>query len=200
MLCLRDISSEDWRSARPSTYETQTAKDYHRRSKARRNKGQAKAMKGVNKGPGKAATNRAFADSDEDGGNHLALMMMRRRQQRLKFNSRVHCIPSHLLHSIMYIYSVLLPIQLSFKRRIRLLSFFAPYIIVIDRLDSYRLCCIDMFVIDRFFWPTENWHLIDFTYRSYIIDRFKPTDSVFNYDSIGGFKPTDYIRSIGSNR
>ena len=33
-------------------------------------------MKGVNKGPGKAATNRAFADSDEDGGNHLALMMM----------------------------------------------------------------------------------------------------------------------------
>ena len=51
----------------------QTAEDYHSRHG---NKGQAKAMKGVNKGPGKAVTNRAFADSDEDGGNHLALMMM----------------------------------------------------------------------------------------------------------------------------
>ena len=36
--------------------------------------GSSKAMKGVNKGPGKAATNRAFADSDEDGGNHVALI------------------------------------------------------------------------------------------------------------------------------
>ena len=51
-----------------------------------------------------------------------------------------------------------------------------------------------------FFSPIENGDLIDFTYRSYIIDSFKPTDSVLIYDSIGGFKPTDYIRSIGSNR
>ena len=57
-------------------------------------------MKGVNKGPGKAATNRAFADSDEDGGNHLASI------DSIPVASLVDPVTS----CILYIYSVLLPI------------------------------------------------------------------------------------------
>ena len=74
-------------------------------------------MKGVNKGPGKAATNRAFTDSDEDSGNHSALMMMQgtTTTPEIQFPQPLYT-QSPLAFCI---YSVLLTIKMNFERRIR---------------------------------------------------------------------------------